>query len=160
MYKTIWLAKARVLISVYLNKYKRVFVEHSQRRLHGHSACAEGIIAHNSQLEAYDIFRSEVLSTTTKEIMTDKLNREITDAVTSSNVNVVANAPAIGLSELYQTDSHSTGLSVQNSVNAQQQLNTLDETAATQGVMQIYSIDTVSDAIPISQILNMDNDPK
>ena len=78
---------------------------------------------------------------------------QITDAVTQTNVKVVAEAPAMAMGSLYQTASHSTGLMYENSVNAQNQQNILAQAATTQGVMQIYSVDTVSDALAISQMI-------
>ncbi|WP_452598752.1 RebB family R body protein [Pontimicrobium sp. MEBiC01747] len=86
--------------------------------------------------------------------MSQTVNGQITDAVTQSNVKVVAEAPAMALGNVYQSAAHSTGLMFENAVNAQSQQNILAQTATTQGVMQIYSIDTVSDAIAISKMLN------
>ena len=82
------------------------------------------------------------------------VNSQITDAVTQTNVKVVAEAPAMALGNVYQSAAHSTGLMFENVVNAQSQQNILAQTATTQGIMQIYSIDTVSDAISISKLLN------
>ncbi|EDP96234.1 RebB family R body protein [Kordia algicida OT-1] len=82
------------------------------------------------------------------------VNDQITDAVTQTNVQVVADAPAVALGNVYQTAAHSTGLMFENAVNAQSQQNILAQTATTQGVMQIYSIDTISDAMAISQELS------
>jgi hypothetical protein len=79
---------------------------------------------------------------------------QITDAVTQANVKVVAESPAVAISSLYQTAAHSTGLMFENSVAAQNTQNILAQAATTQGVMQIYSIDTVSDAISIAQMIN------
>ncbi len=81
------------------------------------------------------------------------VSAQITDAVTQSNVKVVAESPAIALSNVYQTAAHSTGLMFENAVNAQNQQNILAQTATTQGVMQIYSIDTIADAIAIARML-------
>ena len=78
---------------------------------------------------------------------------QITDAVTQANVKVVGEAPAMAMGSLYQTASHSTGLMYENSVNAQNQQNILAQAATTQGVMQIYSVDTVSDALAVSQMI-------
>lgn len=83
-------------------------------------------------------------------------NQQITDAVTQSNVKVVAEAPAMALGNVYQSAAHSTGLMFENAVAAQQQQNTLAQAAANQGVMQIYSLDTVADAISIAKMLNPD----
>ncbi|MDR6514457.1 RebB family R body protein [Chryseobacterium camelliae] len=82
------------------------------------------------------------------------VNAQITDAVTQSNVKVVAEAPAIALGNVYQTAAHSTGIMFENAVNTQNQQNILGQSATTQGVMQIYSFDTVADALSIARMLN------
>ncbi|NML32803.1 RebB family R body protein [Paraburkholderia antibiotica] len=74
------------------------------------------------------------------------VNSQITDAVTQSNVKVVAEAPAMAMGSLYQTMAHSTGILFENSVSAQQQQNTLSQAAANQGVMQVYTLDTTAAA--------------
>ena len=51
------------------------------------------------------------------------VNSQITDAVTQTNVNVLGNSPAQSLGMLYQMASHSAGLSMQNSVSSQHDLN-------------------------------------
>ncbi len=81
------------------------------------------------------------------------VSAQITDAVTQSNVKVVAESPAMALSNVYQTAAHSTGLMFENAVNAQNQQNILSQTATTQGIMQIYSLDTIADAIAIARML-------
>ena len=86
-----------------------------------------------------------------------EISSEITDAVTHSNVQVVAESPAMALSNVYQTAAHSTGLMFENAVNAQNQQNILSQTATTQGVMQIYSLDTIADAIAIARMLEASN---
>ena len=82
------------------------------------------------------------------------VSQQITDAVTQSNVEVVADAPSVALGSLYQTAGHSTGLMYENSVNSQNQQNILAHAATNQGVMQIYSVDTISDAISVAKMLN------
>ncbi|MGD1846616.1 MAG: RebB family R body protein [Salibacteraceae bacterium] len=77
----------------------------------------------------------------------------ITDAVTQSNVKVLGEAPAMAMGNVFQTAAHSTGLMFENAVNAQNQQNILSQTATTQGVMQIYSFDTIADAIAIARLL-------
>ena len=81
------------------------------------------------------------------------VNAQITDAVTQSNVKVVAEAPAIALGNVYQTAAHSTGIMFENAVNTQNQQNILGQSATTQGVMQIYSFDTVADALSSARML-------
>ena len=80
--------------------------------------------------------------------------QQITDAVTQANVEVVSDAPSMSMGSLYQTAGHSTGLMYENSVNSQNQQNILAQAAKTQGVMQIYSVDTISDAIAVAKMLN------
>ena len=89
----------------------------------------------------------------TANATTQSVNSQITDAVTQSNVKVVAEAPAIALGNVYKTAAHSTGLMFENAINAQNQQNTLGQAATTQGVMQIYSVDTVVDAVAIAKLL-------
>lgn len=86
--------------------------------------------------------------------MDTKVNDQITDAVTQANVKVLGEAPAVAMGNLYQAMAHSTGILFQNAVSAQNQQNILAQAATTQGVMQIYSIDTVADGIAASKILN------
>ncbi|PWN72331.1 antirepresssor protein RebB [Chryseobacterium phosphatilyticum] len=82
------------------------------------------------------------------------VNEQITDAVTQSNVKVVGESPAMALSNVYQSAAHSTGIMFENAVNAQNQQNILTQAATTQGVSQIYSLDTIADAVSIAKILN------
>ncbi|MDR6368909.1 hypothetical protein J2795_000853 [Chryseobacterium bernardetii] len=82
------------------------------------------------------------------------VNEQITDAVTQSNVKVVGESPAMALSNVYQSAAHSTGIMFENAVNAQNQQNILGQAATTQGVIQIYSMDTVADAVSIAKILH------
>ncbi|GEN66289.1 MULTISPECIES: RebB family R body protein [Chryseobacterium] len=81
------------------------------------------------------------------------VNEQITDAVTQSNVKVVAESPAMALSNVYQSAAHSTGIMFENAVNTQNQQNILGQAATTQGILQIYSLDTVADAVSIAKIL-------
>ncbi|OKL45347.1 RebB family R body protein [Pseudovibrio exalbescens] len=74
------------------------------------------------------------------------VNPMITDAVTQSNVKVVGEAPAMAMGSIYQSMAHSTGILFENAVSAAQQQNTLSQAATNQGVMQIYSMDTMAGA--------------
>ncbi|WP_433631643.1 RebB family R body protein [Chryseobacterium cucumeris] len=82
------------------------------------------------------------------------VNEQITDAVTQSNVKVVAESPAMAMANVYQSAAHSTGILFENAVNTQNQQNIVTQAATTQGIAQIYSLDTVADAVSISKILN------
>jgi predicted ATPase len=78
--------------------------------------------------------------------MPNDVNYQITDAITQSNVKVLAEAPAMAMGTIYQALAHSTGMMFENSVNTQQQQNMLQQAATAQGVIQMYSVDTLSDA--------------
>ena len=47
------------------------------------------------------------------------VNEQITDAVTQSNVKVVAESPAMAMANVYQSAAHSTGILFENAVNTQ-----------------------------------------
>jgi hypothetical protein len=81
------------------------------------------------------------------------VNEQITDAVTQANVKVIGESPAMALSNVYQSAAHSTGIMFQNAVTNQNQQNILGQAATTQGILQIYSLDTVSDAVSMAKIL-------
>ena len=78
--------------------------------------------------------------------MPTAVSDQITDAVTQSNVKVLAEAPAMAMGTIYQALAHSTGMMFENSVNTQQAQNVLQQAATTQGVIQLFSVDTLSDA--------------
>ena len=81
------------------------------------------------------------------------VNGQITDAVTQVNVKVLAESPAMSLSNLYQTISQSLSLSAQNAVTSQQQTNIVHQATTTQGVSLLYSVDTASLADATAEIL-------
>lgn len=84
----------------------------------------------------------------------DYVSPQVTDAVTQTNVKVVAEAPAMAMGSLYQAMSHSSGIMFENSVGNQNLQNMTAQAITTQGVMQIYSVDTVADSIAIARMLN------
>jgi hypothetical protein len=55
------------------------------------------------------------------------VNSQITDAVTQSNVKVIAEAPATAMSSLYQSLAHAAGIAGQNLVTQQQNANSLSQ---------------------------------
>lgn len=68
------------------------------------------------------------------------VNAQITDAVTQTNVKVVAEAPAQAIASLYQVASHSTGLALQNAVHSQQALNQISSAVISKAVGMIMAI--------------------
>jgi len=69
-----------------------------------------------------------------------QVNAQITDAITQTNVKVVAEAPAQAIAALYQVASHSAGLSLQNAVHSQQALNQISNAVVSRAVAMIMSI--------------------
>lgn len=86
----------------------------------------------------------------------DSVNGKITDAVTQANVKVLADAPAMAISHLYQTMAHSTGLSFANAVSSQQQVNMASQAATVQGATLLLSVPTAEDAVSASKINQSD----
>jgi Killing trait len=78
---------------------------------------------------------------------------EIIDAVTATNVKVVAESPAMAMGTLYQSLAHSTGILFENSVSASRNADMVGLAATNQGIMQIYSVDTITDAVSVAQII-------
>jgi len=84
------------------------------------------------------------------------VNGQITDSVTQANVKVLGDSPAMAMGAIYQSLAHSTGILYENAVSSQQQLGIAAQAATNQGVIQIYSIDTMADAVATSKIGNSD----
>ena len=84
------------------------------------------------------------------------VNGAITDAVTQANVKVLADSPAMSLSNLYQTVSQSLSLSVQNAVTMQQQSNIIHQATTTQGVNLLYTVGTAAVTMATDETLQSD----
>jgi hypothetical protein len=80
------------------------------------------------------------------------VNDQITDAVTQSNVKVLGDAPAMAMGTIYQSLAHSTGILFENATSAQQQLGITAQAATNQGVIQIYSMDTMAGAVATGKV--------
>ena len=81
------------------------------------------------------------------------VNNQITDSVTQANVEVVADAPAIAMGNLYQATAQALANSAHNATTAQQQNNVTAQAATTMGVCTLYSIDTASTGAATKAIL-------
>ena len=84
------------------------------------------------------------------------VNGMITDAVTQANVKVLGDAPAMAMGAIYQSLAHSTGILYENAASSQQQLAIAGQAATNQGVIQIYSVDTMAGAVAASKISQSD----
>lgn len=80
------------------------------------------------------------------------VNSQITDSVTQANVKVLGEAPAMAMGQIYQSIAHSTGILFENAVSAQQQQAISAQAAANQGVIQIYSVDTMAGAVATAKV--------
>jgi hypothetical protein len=82
------------------------------------------------------------------------VNSQITDSITQANTKVLGDAPAIAMGNLFQATSQSLGLAALNATNAQQQSNMTAQASTTMGVTTLYSIQTATDAVGASDILD------
>jgi|TARA_R110002072_G_scaffold19100_34_gene71272 hypothetical protein len=80
------------------------------------------------------------------------VNGQITDAVTQANVKVLGDAPAMAMGSIYQSSAHATGVLFQNTVSAQQRTAVCAQASTNQGVIQIYAISSMADAVATSKI--------
>lgn len=84
------------------------------------------------------------------------VNDQITDSVTQANVKVLGDAPAMAMGAIFQSLSHSTGILYENAVGSQQQLGIAAQASTNQGVIQVYSIDTMAAGVATSKIAQSD----
>lgn len=82
------------------------------------------------------------------------VNDQVTDSVTQANVEVVAEAPALAMGNLYQATSQALGNAAHNATSAQQQTAVLAQAATTMGVSVLYSLDTASTGLATKDILS------
>jgi hypothetical protein len=80
------------------------------------------------------------------------VNGQITDAVTQANVKVLGDAPAMAMGAIFQSLAHSTGILYENATSSQQQLAIAGQASTNQGVIQIYSVDTMAGAVAASMV--------
>jgi hypothetical protein len=59
------------------------------------------------------------------------VNSQITDAITQTNVQVLGEAPAMAMAQLYQAISNSLAMAAANAVYAQQQANVTAQASTT-----------------------------
>lgn len=69
--------------------------------------------------------------------MASEVNSQVTDAVTQTNVKVVAEAPAQAMAAFYQMMASANGLAANNAVSNQQNLNQLNPTIVAQAISMI-----------------------
>jgi len=65
------------------------------------------------------------------------VNPQVTDAITQTNVKVLAEAPSMAMGSLYQTIGNSVAMAAANAVYAQQQANVTYQAATTMSVSKL-----------------------
>ena len=88
------------------------------------------------------------------------VNGQITDAVTQNSVGVLAAAPAMAMSSVYQSSAHSLSILYENAVQAQKMASISAQAAANQGVIQIYSAGTMAGAAATSKVAQSNSTDK
>lgn len=89
----------------------------------------------------------------TEDAVSEAVNGQITNGIT--NLMYIPEHPRFTFGSFYQSISHSAGVIFQNAISDQQQQNALNQAAANQGVMQIYSLDTFANAASNEPILEV-----
>ena len=81
------------------------------------------------------------------------INDQITDSITQANTEVIGNAPAVAMGNLYQATAQALANAAHNATTSQQQTNITAQAATTMGVATLYAIDTASTGIATSKVL-------
>jgi|JI102314A2RNA_FD_contig_31_8223002_length_410_multi_2_in_0_out_0_1 hypothetical protein len=68
------------------------------------------------------------------------VNEQITDGVTQTNLQVVAESPAMAMSSVYQAMAQSLSLSMQNATYGQQQMQAISQAITTVGSSKIMDL--------------------
>jgi len=76
--------------------------------------------------------------------MSDNTDPQITDSVTQANTNILGDAPAIALGNVYLATAQALSNAAHNATNAQQQVYVTMQAATTMGVTTILQVDTAS----------------
>jgi len=81
------------------------------------------------------------------------VNSQITDSITQANTQVLGDAPAVAMGNLYQATAQALANAAHNATMAQQQMYVTAQAATTQGVALLYSLDTATTGIAVKKIL-------
>ncbi|MBU9378578.1 RebB family R body protein [Burkholderia gladioli] len=72
------------------------------------------------------------------------VNTQITDAVTQADTEVLGDAPAIAMGNLFVATAQALSNAAHNATSAQQQQNITAQAATVMGVATLYSVDTAT----------------
>lgn len=81
-------------------------------------------------------------------------NSQITDSVTQANTQILGDAPAQSLGNLYIATSQALANAAHNATNNQQQTYIAMQAAITQGIATLYSVDTASTGVATEKIFS------
>jgi len=81
------------------------------------------------------------------------VNNQITDSVTQANVEVLGDAPAVAMGNLFQATSQALANAAHNATSNQQQATVTSQAVTVMGVATLYSIDTASTGVATKDIL-------
>ena len=82
------------------------------------------------------------------------VNNQITDSVTQANVQVLGDAPAVAMGNLYQATAQALSNAAHNATTSQQQTNITAQAATTMGVATLYAIDTAAAGVATEKIFS------
>lgn len=82
------------------------------------------------------------------------VNNQITDSVTQANVQVLGDAPAVAMGNLYQATAQALANAAHNATTSQQQTNITAQAATTMGVATLYAIDTAATGVATEKIFS------
>ncbi|KZZ41542.1 glycerol-3-phosphate dehydrogenase [Thalassolituus sp. HI0120] len=88
--------------------------------------------------------------------MASIVSPQITDAVTQTNVKVLAEAPGMAMANLYQASAQALGNSAHNATSAVQNSNTVLQSTTTMGAALLYGVDTAALSVGLTEILQSD----
>ncbi|KAF1060532.1 RebB family R body protein [Burkholderia gladioli] len=81
------------------------------------------------------------------------VNTQITDAVTQADTEVLGDAPAMAMGNLFVATAQALSNAAHNATSAQQQQNITAQAATVMGVATLYSIDTAASGEATAHIL-------
>jgi hypothetical protein len=114
---------------------------------------AAKLIAHYI-LNMYYIIHNDYQNNTISLVSEDDLLQVPTDQLNELlSANIAAGS--IALANVYQILAQAEGIAYENTENNQNQQNTEEQAATVQGIMQIYSVDTATDAEGIGRLFGM-----
>lgn len=82
------------------------------------------------------------------------VNGQITDSVSQANTQVLGEAAAVAMGNLYQASAQALANAAHNATMAQQQNNILAQAATAQGVALLYSLNVGATAKATNSIFN------